>query len=536
MNRLRLIKTAYTALAALMLASCASDELADGTVQDLPDGKYPLQIAGVSVTAESNAEPWGADAPQTRVAEDTDGKGSHWVGGEEITVHLSSTKADNTSYTAEGKYTLGNDKTTLTPVSGKELYWRSTNEGTITAWHCSPAPASDNTVDLSNQSNELAYVLKAEVSGVKYNTNPKPILIFKHQLAKVRIVLSGANSSKVKSVQIESYIQCTNERGTVEGKSVGIIDMCETTLQDGTVCWEANVVPDYTISNIKVNNNANWSTLTTSVTPVAGKYHVITVGVKTITYPVSSPIPDITDNGEYIIEGDGSPTNNGIVIEGSPTITLKNVNISSSLGIEIKSGTPTILIDGSNQLTSSKGSGIALTSENANVIIKGSGSNPTLTVTGGFYQAGIGGNDNPFGNIYIEGITLTAYGHEAAPGIGSGLPAYKGEMKKSGWIYIKNCTVTASGQYDDFYKVSPAAIGNSSIAGGASLEQGDITIENDSMNKEDILRTLTQLSGSHKIGNGTGGNTSAGTITIGTIKIIAKDGTFTDNGVGYIDN
>ena len=36
MNRLRLIKTTYTALAALMLAACASDELTDGTVQDLP--------------------------------------------------------------------------------------------------------------------------------------------------------------------------------------------------------------------------------------------------------------------------------------------------------------------------------------------------------------------------------------------------------------------------------------------------------------------------------------------------------------------
>lgn len=75
MNRLRLIKTTYTALAALMLAACASDELTDGTVQDLPEGMYPLQIAGVSITAESNAEPWGVDTPQTRMAENTtDGK------------------------------------------------------------------------------------------------------------------------------------------------------------------------------------------------------------------------------------------------------------------------------------------------------------------------------------------------------------------------------------------------------------------------------------------------------------------------------
>ena len=90
MNRLRLIKTTYTALAALMLAACASDELTDGTVQDLPEGMYPLQIAGVSITAESNAEPWGVDTPQTRMAENTtDGKySSAWENGDKIKVQI----------------------------------------------------------------------------------------------------------------------------------------------------------------------------------------------------------------------------------------------------------------------------------------------------------------------------------------------------------------------------------------------------------------------------------------------------------------
>lgn len=93
MNRLGLIKTAYTALAALMLAACANDELTDGPVQDLPEGMYPLQIAGVSLTAESTAEPWDANAPQTRVSENTNDNSSQWDGGEEITVQLSGTKA-----------------------------------------------------------------------------------------------------------------------------------------------------------------------------------------------------------------------------------------------------------------------------------------------------------------------------------------------------------------------------------------------------------------------------------------------------------
>lgn len=188
------------------------------------------------------------------------------------------------------------------------------------------------------------------------------------------------------------------------------------------------------------------------------------------------------------------------------------------------------------EVKSSQGCAIALTSENANVEIKGSGTNPTLTVTGGYYQAGIGGNNNSFGNIKIENITLDAYGHVAAPGIGSRLPAGQGQLKKSDWIYIKNSLVTVSSQYDSFFNVYPTAIGNSSITGGASLEQGDIIIENTFKAKQKILSTLTQLSGSHKIGNGTGGDTSRGTIKIDTITIIARDGTFTDNGQGYIDN
>ena len=56
MNRLRLIKTSYTALSALMLAACANDELTDGPVQDLPEGAYPLQISSVTDTGVGKHE------------------------------------------------------------------------------------------------------------------------------------------------------------------------------------------------------------------------------------------------------------------------------------------------------------------------------------------------------------------------------------------------------------------------------------------------------------------------------------------------
>lgn len=112
--------------------------------------------------------------------------------------------------------------------------------------------------------------------------------------------------------------------------------------------------------------------------------------------------------------------------------------------------------------------------------------------------------------------------------------AYHSGKSTSGWIYIKNSTVTASGRVDPLFQIAPAAIGNSIIDSTVSLEQGNITIENTSKTKQQILSTLT--SGSHKIGNGTNRGTTSSNIKIGTITIIASDGTFTDNGQGYIDN
>lgn len=387
----------------------------------------------------------------------------------------------------------------------------------------------------------LPYVLKATAT-TDFNTTPQ--LSFMHQLAKFRFKLTGtAVQGVTPTIRVNGIANTTYTNGDIEAASDATEDI--TPHQSGDY-YEVLLLPGNVADNFVKIDVPDIGTYYYTPKAADGQSNLTLAAASCYTYdiavnkpgptiyPAGSSIPTITDDGEYIIEGDGTQTNNGIVINGSPSVTLKNVNINGNL--EIKSGTPTINIDGTCNLQSSGGSAIALTSENANVVIKGSGTNPTLTVTGNSYQAGIGGNDNSFGNIYIEGITLTAYGHEAAPGIGSGLPAYRGEMKKSGWIYIKNSTVTASGKYDSYYNVSPAAIGNSSIAGGASLEQGDITIENTSMTKSEILRTLTQLSGSHKIGNGTGGDLDKGTIKIGTIKIIAKDGTFTDNSNGYIDN
>ena len=98
------------AAALLLLAACTQDE-PGGQGNELPYGEYPLQIGGVTLDVESSAEPWSAEGPQTRVAEDnTDGKSSvwQWDGSEMIGVRLGNETAT---------YTLNADKNLITDSS-----------------------------------------------------------------------------------------------------------------------------------------------------------------------------------------------------------------------------------------------------------------------------------------------------------------------------------------------------------------------------------------------------------------------------------
>lgn len=484
MNRLRLIKTAYTALAALMLAACASDELTDGTVQDLPEGKYPLQISSVTMSAESSAQPWGANVPQTRIAESTNGNSSVWDGGEEITVQLSGTMADGTSYTAEGQYTLGDDKQTLTPVSGKELYWRSTSAGTVTGWYCNPAAASDNTVNLSDQSNGLAYVLKAaEVSNVAYNTSPS--LSFSHQLAKVRVKLTGTNASAVTSVRVKGNTKCTITQGVVSNSDTeGYITMRKPVA--GGEYWEANVVPGTINKTAFLQVNGTAVDVETTLTLLdAAKYYNFEVKVEekqTEAKPNGDGSYTINTGDNVYITGTVTGT---ITISGTANVELRNVTSNTDTPIKIISGTPVIKVTGTNTLTTKNGTpGIHLDGSNANVEITGDSSDKSsLTITvpnstnlnQGSPAIGSYGEFNQCGNIKISNITLTASGNKnsggdysAAIGTGAGFSA------KCGNIIIENSIIIASAQNN------AAAIGFGKVYDGGTISS--ITITNSQLN------------------------------------------------------
>ena len=249
------------AAAALLLAmaACTKDELADG--DRLPEGQYPLEIARITLGVEGGeAQPWGA--PATRVSENGDGTGSVFSAGDRFAVQINA---------EEGIYIVQDDGSIK---AESPLYWSDSGEHTVTAWY----PATGGTLDLSDQSQSLAYLLGGSGTG-DYLT---PVtLTFAHRLAKVRVTPTGDALGEVQSLQLYTYTQCTYEKGTVvQGSQEGWIEMkrCEYTENGNAItCWEANVVPGYEITKLMANNDNKERDLSAAITPEAGKFYNITL-------------------------------------------------------------------------------------------------------------------------------------------------------------------------------------------------------------------------------------------------------------------
>ena len=437
-----LLDTILGTVLLLALSACSQDELAEQGCT-LPDGEYPLQIGSVTLDVESSAEPCSEERPQTRVAENDNGTGSvwQWDGSEMIGVRL----GDETT-----TYTLNADKTLTTD---QQLYWTSAAPATVTAWY-----PTDESVDLSDQSEGLAYMLKAEVPDATYDN--KITLDFKHQLAKVRVVLSGTQASLAQSVEVYGCTTCTNNEGApIAGDTQGWLKMKHTTYTDGTECWEANVVPaTITLDNfVRINGQTatvndgfpttlDASTMYTIDLTVGGPKQIF--GGETITKP-----------GEYIVKG---TVTESITLDSEDiTLILEGADVNTNgIAINIVSGNPTLKIQGTENAVKSAtstaihvGSGCTLTIEGVNGMtdkLEAEGGKNEGTVYGsGNAGAGIGSSNG--GNIVIRNVTIEAkgntYSHFTGPlsggsaAIGSSVPGYCGD------ITIDNATVTATGGY-----------------------------------------------------------------------------------------
>ena len=375
----------------LATAACTQDELADDA--RLPEGQYPLQIAAVTLSVEGGeAQPWGA--PQTRVSEKEDGNSSKFDADDKFAVQIDD-KGE------VGTYTVRDNNTVEAEVP---LYWSDTGEHTVNAWY----PDTEGTLDLRDQSQSLAYLL----SGTGTGDYESPVeLTFTHSLAKVRVTPTGDALGEVTSLQLYTYTQCTYEKGTVvQGSQEGWIEMkkCEYTDNGTTItCWEANVVPDYEITKLRANGNEE-RTLSSGITPVAGKFYNITLNY---------------DKG-YTDDGQGNYTVTSA--EGLKNIA-KLVNEEWKLGINITL-TADIDLSGIDWTPIGKDDNKAYTGtfDGGNHTISGLTVNQTRNYVG---LIGCIGSDGTVKNVKLENVNITGDGY------------FVGGVAGTNYGTIENCSV-----------------------------------------------------------------------------------------------
>ena len=422
-------------MAAALLTACTQDGPAEPDTT-LTEGRYPLQIDGITIDT------------QTRVTENSDGTGSVFQPDDWITVE--------TVPVMVCTYLVQEDGSLIADPYTDPIYWPNKYMPLNITAHFS------NTTLISDQSNRLAYLLQS--TGSFTYGNPV-VLTFTHQLAKVRVELTGSSADKVTQVEVYGYTRFTHRSGSIVTSSEpGWITMHRTTYDGQTYVWGANLVPGQMLADsggasVRLNGSTTVS-ISGPGTLTAGAMHTIKVGVNEFPFPEgATPIDgstgDISGEGDYYVTG--TLTTPITITGGSPNIYLYKAEVISDNGpgINITSGSPTIHVVGTNNSVSSSASAGIYAAENATVTITGNSREDELTVSGGSGASGIGGyileTYNTYadcGDITIQHITLTASGSnsgtQVAPGIGSAGNA------ACGAITIDDATVYARGGTSNF--------------------------------------------------------------------------------------
>ena len=242
--------------------------------------------------------------------------------------------------------------------------------------------------------------------------------------------------------------------------------------------------------------------------------------------------PEVEDTGTIISSKDkDTASSNTVTIEAEDKddkveVTLKDLNIDASRGSEAAvsvtgKGDTNIELDGDNELKG--GDRHAGLEHNQTVDGEGNVTSGKLTIqddndkagsltaTGGYFGAGIGGGSAKAGQVTITGGTITATGEDGA-GIGGG----QGNMSSNAGnadIEISGGTITAAG-------------GDLSAGiGGGTWGDANIKITGDA-----VIKNATGGAFGAGIGGGGGGN---GDVTIsGNAKIENAQGGFTGSGIG----
>lgn len=482
--------TAIGLITAVWFSACTNDEPMDPNA--LPEGKYPLEIASVTMSVESSSEPWSAGVPQTRVAENADGMSStwEWDGTERIGVQLYADDDDVATYTLNADKTLTPDKT---------LYWKNKEQTTVMAWY-----PVETEVSLANQKDKLAYVLKGSGTG-DYN-NPVG-LGFDHALAKIRVKLTGGKAGDVTDFKIKSFTSCTHTNGTdIQGSDEGWITMQQVADKG---YWEANVVPYHSITKFLMNEKNEGTLNGNGITPLAAKVNTITISVEQAPIDLDTyEGTTLTVSGKIVIKGNGTQKDLQIIVEDGSDVTLQNVNLShTGLAPIVCKGDASLTLAGSNTLAATSvawdfktGTGIYVESGTLTINAE-SGASLAINRNGGglnqAYGAGIGVTENADliingGTIIVDNIASPSY--ECGAGIG-GL-----NSETSGNITIAGGTIT----------IGQPSWWSAGIGGGSIGNCKNITITGSST----VITVAKGIHNDYHIGCSTNGSVK-GTITIG---------------------
>lgn len=230
------------------------------------------------------------NAMKTRVTDSEDGTavGSMWTAGDKISVAITPLAEGETAWMACELNADGSVRS-----YEPQLLWKNTGRYVVNAWYSNIInnPTTENTIDISNQTERLAYVMKAEQEEYIYYPKKRDdiSLKFVHQLAKVRVKLTDGGNGNVDftgaQVRIrDCYTTCTISSGVItpQGKSNGKVTMMPPTAANPY--FEANVIPDeagterrkYALE-VTLNGRTQTVDLAQTVTLEAGKAYTLNI-------------------------------------------------------------------------------------------------------------------------------------------------------------------------------------------------------------------------------------------------------------------
>lgn len=470
---MKTIKYMGMALIMAALASCSSDDDFGTNWQNDPTAvRVSATVGGVFTRSNPVA------------TKETDQM--NFNGGDAITI--------STEGQASVNYIL-KDGTWGPETSGQFLKW-SSELMTFTARY--PKGSGDFIVP-TNQ-NGIAEIASADymTATTVYDKIPddrKVNFAFDRQMARVVITIAGFNNEFSDKASVSEMYVTSKERIAKDGSAVtatsDIIPYSQSRYGKKGSIYYALVAPNtatnYEFIKLRVKYESDVKSLTVKnpVALEAGKSYNfnLTIGKNGVSLgtvsvedwgntgtisggeasidliDLSKGNINITSDGYYVITTNGVTTANTITINSNATVQLKNAVISADgIGIDVKSGSPTIIVSGTeNSVTSTTATAINVC-DGATLTIKGkNGTNDKLTAKGGSIStynespstagAGIGSSDG--GNIVIENVSIDATGgtgnqtvtpyHSGGAGIGSSSSAHCGD------ITISNAVITATG-------------------------------------------------------------------------------------------